>query len=100
MKILVWRGKHGNGYFDATDEYKALKFLFLIINTEYHYYNPENMSPADTVLYKKALDGDKVSLVRFMQTRYDHEYEYEEWEFEDIYTEEDFTKKFGEDVYL
>ena len=37
MKILIWRGKHGDQYFAIADENKALKFLFTFIDNEYGY---------------------------------------------------------------
>lgn len=96
MKILVWRGKHGDQYFNIADENKALKFLFTIIDTEYGYYNPDDMGSYNAALYKKAKDGDMVALRKFMHTRSVHEYE--EWEFEDPWIEEEFKQKFGKDL--
>ena len=96
MKILIWRGKHGDQYFDVADENKALKFLFTLIDTDYGYYDPEYMDIHNAALYKKAKEGDMVALRRFMHTRSDHEYE--GWEFENTWTEEDFKKQFGEDL--
>lgn len=94
MKILIWHGKHGDEYFDASDENKALKFLFTIIDKTYKYYDSEYMDSYCTNLYEKAKAGDMAAIKRFLCERSLHEYE--GWEFEDVQTDADFTDRFDE----
>lgn len=96
MKILVWYGKHGEEYFVASDERKALKFLFTIIDEEYGYYEPEYMDKEDVALYEKAKTGNVRDIHRFMLSRNGHEYE--GWEFHNADTEENFKERFGKDL--
>ncbi len=98
MKILVWSGKYGEEHIDATDERKALKFLFTIIDKECGYYDPEFMDKYDSELYEKAKTDDMKAITRFMFSRQNHEYE--GWEFRDVQTvtDTDFKNRFGEDL--
>ena len=96
MKILVWHGKYGEEYFDATDENKALKFLFNVIDKEYEYYDSEYMSPYCADLYEKAKAGNMAAIKRFLCERSGHEYE--GWAFEDVQTDADFADRFGEEI--
>lgn len=98
MKILVWYGKHGEEFFDATDERKALKFLFTILDQECHYYDVVEELETDYIkaIYKKAKSGDLIAINRFMLLRIVHEYE--RWEFEDLQTDADFEKRFNKEI--
>lgn len=98
MKILVWYGKYGEEFFDATDERKALKFLFTILDQEYHYYDYVETDETDYTIdiYKKAKSGDSSAINTFLLLRIGHEYE--RWEFEDLQTDADFKKRFNKEI--
>ena len=95
MKILVWYGKHGKEYFDATDEGKALKFLFTIIDRECGYYD-FFAGNEEKDLYEESKSGDMREIKRFMLYR--NIYEYERWEFRNVQTDANFEKRFNEDL--
>jgi len=72
MKILVYRGKHGHVYFDATDS--AFLAMFNYVDN-LGYYGEDWMSHHDWAQVEIARTGDPIAARDLLRRRRRHEYE-------------------------
>ena len=83
MKILIWKTKYGDRYFDASspkkEEASALKVFKDMKNDGF--YNAY-LDPKHVTMYAKALSGDGKAALMLLRNRSD--YEYEGISFEDV----------------
>ena len=78
VKILVWKTKHEDVYYDASTPQKELNaFLFVFQEMEeqgdYEACPPEGQLQKSS--YRRAKKGDKTAAKDFLMMRYDYEYE-------------------------
>lgn len=81
MKILVYKGKHDELYFNIDTPKKrneAYEILFEAMKEE-GYYDPDDMTPQEKEIFDKADSGDTESIIRFLTSR-----SYAGAEYEDI----------------
>jgi len=74
MKILVYKGKHGDVYFDATDSASAFCAIFNYIDG-LGYYGEDRMPVHDWEQVKMARAGDLIATRDLLRKRRRHEYE-------------------------
>ena len=78
MKILIWKSKHDDLYYDASTPDKELD-SFLKIFQEIENLGYYECSPPDDKLqkasYRRAKKGDKTATKDFIMMRGDYEYE-------------------------
>ena len=79
-KILLYSGKHNYAAWDASTkelEEQAMSKLFNYLDEVYSYY--DDLKEMQSLLYKKAKEGDAKSIYTVLSMRRSYEYEY--WEF-------------------
>jgi len=77
MKILIYRGKHEDEYFDiSTDELRrgAYRHLFDQLGGA-GYYDCSDPESKELALFNRATEGDDVALIQFMKLRSRYAYE-------------------------
>lgn len=79
MKILVWKSKYDDLYYDASTPEKELSACLFVFNEmdrdgDYDCCPPEGKR--EKALYKKAKKGDGASAKTFLSLRQHYEYEY------------------------
>ena len=82
MKILVYRGKHGHVYFDATESDFLDMFKYI---DELNYYVKRWMPSNEWALVEKARTGDEAAAYDLLRHRSQHEYE--GWSIESVHSE-------------
>jgi hypothetical protein len=79
MKVLVWRDKHGDAIYNATDEEKAYLRLFGDMEeSDYWVDSIAEESPYWKSLYASAKGGDAIAARLLCMKASDWEYQYNE----------------------